>query len=148
MYSVFHPLWDWLQAHTLGLVDDIGLQKVVNSACHDLRWARARYASQRDMDWDRVIGQLNKDIIAANDFLPDDRQVGIAATSFCLAVTRLASLESSQVLPCSCHCYMHCRCNRSADDSTERLIASCCHFSIMCITDPFGNDQLNVQLSI
>ena len=27
------------------------------------------------MDWDRVIRQLNKDIIAANDFLPDDKQV-------------------------------------------------------------------------
>ena len=64
-----------LQAHTLGLVDDIGLQRVVDSACNDLRWARARYASQTSINWDRVIQQLNKDIIAANDFLPDDKQV-------------------------------------------------------------------------
>ncbi len=64
-----------LQAHTLGLVDDIGLQRVVDSACNDLRWARARYASQTGINWDRVIQQLNKDIIAANDFLPDDKQV-------------------------------------------------------------------------
>ena len=64
-----------LQAHTLGLVDDIGLQRVVSSACNDLRWARARYASQTGINWDRVIQQLNKDIIAANDFLPDDKQV-------------------------------------------------------------------------
>ncbi|DBA92139.1 hypothetical protein WJX77_008470 [Trebouxia sp. C0004] len=63
-----------VQAHTLGLVDDIGLQRVVVSACNDLRWARARYASQARINWDRVIQQLNKDIIAANDFLPDDKQ--------------------------------------------------------------------------
>lgn len=63
-----------VQAHTLGLVDDIGLQRVVGSACNDLRWARARYASQTGINWDRVIHQLNKDIIAANDFLPDDKQ--------------------------------------------------------------------------
>lgn len=64
-----------IQAHTLGLMDDIGLERVVKSACNDLRWVRARYANQSDIDWDRVIKQLNKDISAANDFLPDDKQV-------------------------------------------------------------------------
>lgn len=64
-----------LQAHTLGLVDDIGLQRVVTSALADLRWARARYAYQVGVDWDRVVRQLNRDIKAANDFLPDDKQV-------------------------------------------------------------------------
>lgn len=56
-------------------MDDVGLANVVNAACRDLRWARARHASQNGVDWDRVIKQLNKDIIAANDVLPDDRQV-------------------------------------------------------------------------
>ena len=64
-----------IQAHTLGLIDDISLQRVVSSACRDLRWARARYSSQTGINWNRVIKQLNKDIIAANDFLPDDKQV-------------------------------------------------------------------------
>lgn len=64
-----------LQASTLGLMDDIGLQRVVNSALADLRWARARYAHQVGIDWDRVVRQLNKDISAANDRLPDDKQV-------------------------------------------------------------------------
>ena len=64
-----------MQAHTLGLVDDIGLQRVVTSALADLRWARSRYAYQVGVDWDRVVRQLNKDIRAANDFLPDDKQV-------------------------------------------------------------------------
>lgn len=63
-----------LQAHTLGLVDDIGLQRVVNSASNDLRWARARYASQGGIRWDRVIKQLNIDIRFANERLPDDKQ--------------------------------------------------------------------------
>lgn len=70
-------LQNWLQAHTLGLVDDIGLQRVVTSALADLRWARARYAYQVGVDWDRVVRQLNKDIKAANDFLPDDKQVWV-----------------------------------------------------------------------
>ena len=59
-------------------MDDVGLQRVVISACSDLRWARARYASQTGIKWDRVIKQLNQDIIAANDFLPDDKQVGLS----------------------------------------------------------------------
>ena len=63
------------QAHTLGLVDDIGLQRVVNSASNDLRWARARYASQTGIKWDQVIKQLNIDIRFANERLPDDKQV-------------------------------------------------------------------------
>ena len=54
----------------------------MNAACRDLRWARARHASQNGIDWDRVIRQLNKDIIAANDFLPDDKQVCL--TTVCL----------------------------------------------------------------
>lgn len=72
-----------VQAHTLGLVDDIGLQRVVDSACNDLRWARARYASQTGIKWDRVIKQLNRDIIAANDFLPDDKQVSSGGVCVC-----------------------------------------------------------------
>ncbi|KAL3156916.1 hypothetical protein ABBQ38_001178 [Trebouxia sp. C0009 RCD-2024] len=63
-----------VQAHTLGLMDDVGLASVVTAACRDLRWARARHANQTDIDWDHVINQLNIDIIAANDFLPDDKQ--------------------------------------------------------------------------
>ena len=76
-------LQNWLQAHTLGLVDDIGLQRVVTSALADLRWARARYAYQVGVDWDRVVRQLNKDIKAANDFLPDDKQVWIQPITLC-----------------------------------------------------------------
>ena len=71
-----------MQAHTLGLVDDVGLANVVNAACRDLRWARARHANQNGIDWDRVIKQLNKDIIAANDFLPDDKQVYLIIIMF------------------------------------------------------------------
>ena len=81
-----------LQAHTLGLVDDIGLQRVVSSACNDLRWARARYASQTGINWDRVIQQLNKDIIAANDFLPDDKQVDTCRRT-----------SAPQCCSCCCH---------------------------------------------
>ena len=57
----------------------MGLANVVNAACRDLRWARARHANQNGIDWDRVIKQLNKDVIAANDFLPDDKQVCLTA---------------------------------------------------------------------
>lgn len=56
-------------------MDDVGLASVVTAACRDLRWARARHANQTDIDWDHVIHQLNIDIFAANDFLPDDKQV-------------------------------------------------------------------------
>lgn len=86
MQSLNKCLTALLQAHTLGLVDDIGLQRVVMSALADLRWARARYAYQAGVDWDRVVRQLNRDIKAANDFLPDDKQVcALHLSTFCQA---------------------------------------------------------------
>lgn len=63
-----------LQAHTLGLMDAEGLQHVVLEAAQDLRRARARYAFD-PVDWAKCVRQLNKDIRAANDFLPDNLQV-------------------------------------------------------------------------
>ena len=84
----------WLQAHTLGLVDDIGLQRVVTSALADLRWARARYAYQVGVDWDRVVRQLNKDIKAANDFLPDDKQVWVQPITLSLIVKPVCYMQS------------------------------------------------------
>ena len=78
------------QAHTLGLVDDIGLQRVVDSASNDLRWARARYASQTGIKWDQVIKQLNVDIRFANERLPDDRQ----ASQTCIGMHEVASQDA------------------------------------------------------
>ena len=94
VYSCFAFCYHWtqhilLQAHTLGLVDDIGLQRVVTSALADLRWARARYAYQVGVDWDRVVRQLNKDIKAANDFLPDDKQVRIQPIASCFCFNNI-----------------------------------------------------------
>ena len=62
-----------MQAHTLGLIDATGLQHVVLEAAQDLRRARARYAFE-PVDWAACVRQLNKDIGAANDFLPDNLQ--------------------------------------------------------------------------
>lgn len=90
-----------LQAHTLGLVDDIGLQRVVTSALADLRWARARYAYQIGVDWDRVVRQLNKDIKAANDFLPDDKQVWIQPIAFCFCGNN-SMLHAKQYIRACC----------------------------------------------
>ncbi|BDA41955.1 hypothetical protein COCOBI_02-7530 [Coccomyxa sp. Obi] len=65
-----------VQAHTLGLMDAEGLQHVVLEAAQDLRRARARYAFDA-VDWAKCVRQLNKDIRAANDFLPDNLQVSL-----------------------------------------------------------------------
>lgn len=89
-----------VQAHTLGLIDDISLQRVVSSACRDLRWARARYSSQTGINWNRVIKQLNKDIIAANDFLPDDKQAELIELNS-------SEASSSQQSPTSSHAPSH-----------------------------------------
>jgi hypothetical protein len=62
------------QAHTLGLMDAEGLQHVMLEAAQDLRRARARYAFDV-VDWVKCVRQLNKDIRAANEFLPDNLQV-------------------------------------------------------------------------
>ena len=64
------------QAHTLGLMDAEGLQHVVLEAAQDLRRARARYAFDV-VDWAKCVRQLNKDIRAANEFLPDNLQACI-----------------------------------------------------------------------
>lgn len=63
-----------VQAHTLGLIDAEGLQHVVLEAAEDLRRVRARYALE-NVDWAKNVRQLNKDIKAANDFLPENMQV-------------------------------------------------------------------------
>lgn len=75
---------------------------MVNAACRDLRWARARHANQNGVDWDRVIRQLNKDIIAANDFLPDDKQV-CSSTIMSLGCHYLLALSTSHLLSLGCH---------------------------------------------
>ncbi|KAK9909002.1 hypothetical protein WJX75_005921 [Coccomyxa subellipsoidea] len=65
-----------VQAHTLGLMDAEGLQHVMLEAAQDLRRARARYAFDV-VDWVKCVRQLNKDIRAANEFLPDNLQVSL-----------------------------------------------------------------------
>jgi len=70
-----------VQAHTMGLMDAEGLQRVVLEAAQDLRRARARYAFD-NVDWAKCVRQLNKDIRAANDFLPDNLQVPASAHPF------------------------------------------------------------------
>ncbi len=66
-----------VQAYTLGMIDDLGLQRVAASACNDLRWARVRHAKQQ-VDWEVIVGQINADLKAANEVLPEARQVSPA----------------------------------------------------------------------
>ena len=66
-----------MQAYTLGMIDDLGLQRVAASACNDLRWARVRHAKQQ-VDWEVIVGQINADLRAANEVLPEARQVSPA----------------------------------------------------------------------
>ena len=69
-----------MQAFTMGLIDETGLQHVCMEAALDLRRARARYAID-NVDWAKCVRQLNKDIKAANDFLSDELKV---APSLCI----------------------------------------------------------------
>ena len=69
----------------MGLVDETGLQHVCMEAALDLRRARARYAID-NVDWAKCVGQLNKDIKAANAFLSDElkvRPVKTAVSVYC-----------------------------------------------------------------
>ena len=63
-----------LQAYTMRLIDETGLQHVCMEAALDLRRARARYAID-NVDWARCVKQLNKDIQTANAFLSDELMV-------------------------------------------------------------------------
>ena len=68
-----------VQAYTLGMIDELGLQRVAASACNDLRWARVRHAKQQ-VDWEVIVGQINADLKAANEVLPEARQVSPGCT--------------------------------------------------------------------
>ena len=57
------------RAATLGLIDAGGLQRVALEAHWGLRAARAAHAFSH-VDWSRVARQLNKDVRAANGWLP------------------------------------------------------------------------------
>ena len=82
------------QAYTLGLIEEEGLQQVALEAVTGLRRARARHAFE-NVDWQRIIRQLNKDLRAANAILPDHLQISpIAIPLASASVTRSTSVSS------------------------------------------------------
>ncbi|KAK9804158.1 hypothetical protein WJX73_006372 [Symbiochloris irregularis] len=75
-----------VQAFTLGFMEEAGLHVVALEAVTALRRVRARFAFE-DVDWGRVIRQLNRDLRAANACLPDELQISLIAIPTTSAVT-------------------------------------------------------------
>ncbi|KAK9863341.1 hypothetical protein WJX84_006379 [Apatococcus fuscideae] len=65
-----------VQAHTLGLLDDVGLQAVALEAVTDLRQSYTRYGHAK-ADWARVLHQLRLDLAEANVRLPEELQLSM-----------------------------------------------------------------------
>lgn len=80
-----------LQAYTLGLMDEEGLQQVAVEAMTALRRARTRYAFEKQIDWAQIIRQLNQDLRSANAILPDHMQISPIAIPDPVAISQTLS---------------------------------------------------------
>eukprot|EP00884_Botryococcus_braunii_P009365 jgi/Botrbrau1/1842/Bobra.146_1s0036.1 len=86
-----------VQAHVLGLIDEMGLHHVVLDAVWTLRYMRTRYAFD-DIQWDKVVSQTNKDIQVANEYLADDLQVSLIRQELGPSHAKESSLERTSTL--------------------------------------------------
>lgn len=80
-----------VQAYTLGLMDEEGLQQVAVEAMTALRRARTRYAFEKQIDWAQIIRQLNQDLRSANAILPDHMQISPIAIPDPVAISQTLS---------------------------------------------------------
>lgn len=87
----------FLQAYTMRLIDETGLQHVCMEAALDLRRARARYAID-NVDWARCVKQLNKDIQAANAFLSNELMVSNNSETAQDRLCPIAAMQASSRL--------------------------------------------------
>ena len=69
-----------MQAHTLGLLDDIGLQAVALEAVTDLRQSCTRHGHSK-ANWGQVLHQLRLDLAEANVRLPEALQLSLPEAS-------------------------------------------------------------------